>query len=294
MKKIKIILTLIITFNCVIQSQESNPKIMHSTESGESFGYKLKNLPSLWIYGKLISYFSNEMVSTFKIETKYIYGERANEIVEIKTLKTNYILQPNILYAFKFTFKRKIVDIWEDVFITEDFSEYKEQFKNSHKNDIVRRYNYNTELCIGCKTDLPIILYNKQNDSISYKIKQMKLVNEEAAQPFSGHYQFAPYNQRIDSAEIKQSVIYFDTTKSTLAPYETKIIKIQVYIPNGTDLSKKYIKRDNYEKKINCQILTANENRLMLWAEIEFKDELGNIHLFPEQGAFVQSLKVSK
>jgi hypothetical protein len=273
------------------------PQVTNEIKSGaEPYGYSILetpyNNPSFHIYGKLLNLLSDDSCYTFKIKTLFIDGEKANEILKIKTVKTNNILTKNNKYAFKFTFRDQIADIWDEVLISDNFSDYKNQYQELHENDLALVHDLNTELSVGCTKKLSVVLLNKQNDSIPFKIKKIKLLNQDAFQPYGISEKFPPYEERINNSEIKGSVVNFDSSNNILVPYEVKIIKIQVYIPEGSVLSKEYIICDNYKDKINCRKVKTKFDKLMLLADMEFIDEMGNIHTYPKEGVLIDYIQI--
>jgi DNA-binding transcriptional MerR regulator len=249
-----------------------------------------------------------------------------NEIKEMleKTPPSN--LPSDLIEGNKYVFyfyPRKISDemelnekeLWTGLRISENLTEYKQERISYHKNDLIIDPLLTTEkgddgelepgqmrseriiptdVIMGELTELKILLINKQDNDIKYRITNAKMVNEQASQWYGSSWQLPPYEERLRNATINECSISFDSSQSIILAGSTKTLTFMVNCPEVVDITKNYEICDNYEERRNCRIETANRtdnlNYLMLWGEIEFVDELGNTHTFPENGVLKQFL----
>lgn len=217
----------------------------------------------------------------------------------------------NYVFYFMKLFENEMY--WNRVTISENLTEYKQNGAVYHENDLAIDQMTTTEggegelepgqqravriipttINTGELTELKILLINKQNNDIKYKIKDAKIVNEEASQWYGSWWQLPPYEERLENAIIDECSVSFDSSEYTISADSTKTLTFTVNCPEDIDITKTYEICNNYEERRNCRIETANRtDNLMLWGEIEFTDELGNIHIFPEKGIFKQSLGI--
>ena len=200
--------------------------------------------------------------------------------------------------------------------VSENLTEYKQRGKTYHENDLAIRQMTTTiggkeeqelepgevrtvriiptTIIAGEPTELKILLINKQDNDIKYKITDAKIVNEQASQWYGYWWQLPPYEERLRNAIIDECSVNFDSSQSTISTNSTKRLIFIVTCPEAVNVTKSYEICDDYEERRNCRIETANRNDLMLWGEIEFIDELGNEHIFPEKGILKQNLVIGR
>ena len=202
---------------------------------------------------------------------------------------------------------------WDRMTISENLTEYQQNGASYHENDLVRDQMTTTEdgktelepgqqlavriiptiISAGKPTELKISLINKQDNKIRYKIKDAKIVNEQASQWYGPWWQLSPYEERLKNAVIDECIVSFNPSESTISSHSTEILTFMVDCPVGIDITRSYDICDNYEERRNCRTETAGRtDNLMLWGEIEYTDELGNVHIFPEKGVLKQSLEI--
>lgn len=271
-----------------------------------------KASPSLNVYGKLVDYSQNDL-TVFKIQTEIVNWELNNTYLEVQTNVTDVDVTRGNDYAFYFMKLSEKEGPWDRVTISENLTEYRERGKPYHKNDLARDQLTTTEggegelepqqtrvvriipttIVAGEPTELKILLINKQDNDIVYRIKNAKIVNEQASQWYGNWWQLPPYEERLENAIIDECSVSFDSSESIISAGSTRTLRFIVNCPEGVDITKSYEICDNYEERRNCRTETANRtDNLTLWGEIEFVDELGNIHIFPEKGVLKQFLEI--
>lgn len=277
--------------------------------------------PSMNVYGKLVDYSQNDL-TVFKIQSEIVnWGLNSTELevkANISELRGEGDLQVTDLeignnYAFYFMKTSLKEGPWDRLEISENLTEYKQRGKRYHKYDLARDQMITTEggegelepgqgravrifptaIVAGEPTELKILLINKQDNDIPYVIKDVKIVNEEASQWSGSRWQLPPYEERLRNAVIEECDVSFDSSESTILAGLTKTLTFTVNCPEGVDITKTYEICDDYEERKNCRTETADRtDNLMLWGEIEFTDELGNKHAFPEKGILKQFLEI--
>ena len=228
--------------------------------------------PSLNVYGKLIDYSQNELMS-FKIQSEIVNWELNNTLLEIQAkpelffnftddylrcidqkwypteaecknhfyqqynlsqkcenmielpekgllyvkceVKLDLIIGNNYVFYFSKRFDEK--GPWDSVAVSENLTKYKEDGMWKHENDLAIDQMTITEggeeelepgqmravriiptaIITGETTELKILLINKQNNDIKYKIKDAKIVNEQASQWYGYWWQLPPYEERL-------------------------------------------------------------------------------------------------
>lgn len=215
-------------------------------------------------------------------------------------------------YVFSFWENHENEDVWSRVFISENLTEYQKQGAWYHNNDLATNQIDITEekelepeqqrmlsirpkaIILGKPTEIKISLINNQNNEIKYKIKNAKLVNEEASRWSARWWEVPPYEEMLKNATIDECIVHFNTTESKIFSNSIEILSFVVTCPLDINITKNYEICDNYREKINCRMKTADRiDMLMLWGEIEFTDELGNIHTLSEKGVLKQMIHIA-
>lgn len=265
--------------------------------------------PSLDVYGELTEFVQGDDVVTFRIQPDFVNYELNDTYVEVDVNANARGLQ-NISYPiegndYAFYFVKTQDGSW-DVSISEDFAEYMEKGKVYHEKDLSRdemtttgeavngtAQIFTTIIQTDQETELEIQLTNNQDVDITYRITEANIVNEEASQWYGNWWNLPPYEERLKNAIIDDCDVSFDSSEYTLPSGESEILTFTVNCPSGIDISRDYETCDNYEERRNCRTLTADRtDNLMLWGTIEFTDELGNVHTFPEKGILKQFLEI--
>ena len=151
-----------------------------------------------------------------------------------------------------------------------------------------------TTITAGETTKLQILLINNQDNDIKYKIADAKIVNEDESRWYAVWFEEPPYEERLEKATINECVVSFDSSETIISANTAKILTFTVNCPKDIKTTRTFevcetIKRD---PKPECRKVTSDN--LMLWGTIEFVDELGNEHIFPEKGVIKQHLKIEQ
>ncbi|MBU3904553.1 MAG: hypothetical protein KJ906_00175 [Nanoarchaeota archaeon] len=198
-------------------------------------------------------------------------------------------------YVFSFLKTSEDIELWSNARLNgengySDIISYKEEVcKPVHKDDLKINELTNVEgsedtdddpatapaqriistiINIGETTEIGIQLENYQFNDITYKI-----LNADIRTAFAN-----------DVEEVCQ--VTFDSTENTiigressLIPYTTEILTFNVLCDNTVE---KESTRESCDiNGDNCQTITT-PNQFILWGEIQFTDELNNLHIVPE------------
>ena len=229
-----------------------------------------KTPPSLNVYGKLVDFSQTDKLMIFKIQSEIVNWELNNTYLEVESNLTDVNVTEGNSYVFYFMKLSEKEGPWDRVTISKNLTEYKQRGKRYHENDLAIDQMTITEgrggegelepeqvrgiriipttIIAGEPTELKILLINKQDNDIKYKITDAK----------------------IDECDVN-----FDSSESIVPAGSNKILTFTVYCPEGTNITK-------------------TTDNLMLWGKIEFIDELGNEHIFPEKGILKQFLAIGQ
>lgn len=236
---------------------------------------KPRMTPSLSIWGVLLEYKTNDGISYFKIQMKFINGKKSDEIIEIQSTPISDELAINENYNFYFYYPKFDKDYWDLKIISGGFDEYKKLNKSWHSNDIYFESSINKRLKIGWNK-LFCIVHNKGNYSLKMKINDLKLLNSEAFMRRDSRID-EEYTQRLKHAEVENYEINTDKDEFTIPPYFINICELNIFIDEQYKIEKEYyLYKDRSHKEIDT-LHTASES-LVIWGNIEYKDELGNTH----------------
>jgi len=274
--------------------------------------------PSLNVYGKLVDFSQTDKLMIFKIQSEIVNWELTDRYLEVESNLTDVDVTKGNNYVFYFMKLSEKEGPWDRVTISKDLTEYKQRGKRYHENDLTIDQMTITEggggregelkpepvrgmriipttIIAGEPTELKILLINKQDNDIKYKITDAKIVNEQASQWYGSWWQLPPYEERLKNAIIDECDVNFDSSESIIPAGSNKTLTFTVYCPEGTNITKTYEICDDYKERRNCRIETADRtDNLMLWGKIEFVDELGNEHIFPGKGILKQFLAIGQ
>ena len=151
-----------------------------------------------------------------------------------------------------------------------------------------------TEIIPGESTELKIILINKQDNDIKYKITNVNIVDELIYFPFTSRveekYMDLPsIDIRLNNAVVKNCKVKYEAGEKIIQANSNKILSFSTICNEPIIRERTYKSCDIRGEK--CKDITT-ETMFLLWGEIEFTDELGNKHIFPERGILKQELKI--
>jgi hypothetical protein len=214
-------------------------------------------------------------------------------------------------YVFYF-YKIEEKGPWTHVTVSENLTEYKERGSFSHNNDLIIDQKLTIEeesegelqpgqmrvgrifptfIIPGGMTELKIGLINKQNNDISYVIKDAKIVDENILQPFKSRWEEPTYEDRLKDSIIKSCKVIYNSQENTISVNSTKELTFEVNCEDSIECRNWYISEDI---RGNAVENVTTDCRLILWGQIEFIDELGNNHIIPELGMLKQMLTTGK
>ncbi len=237
-----------------------------------------------------------------KVNQTYTYGSGGYPLF----IQDNMFTLARVPYEFGDLVGRDIVwRVGYDFLISEDLEKYKQECASHHDKDLIRdQMTLSKEYESGAasifyhiintseEAELQIKLINKQDNYIKYKIKDAKILNEEASQWYGHWWQLPPYEQRISDSEIDECVVSFDVSEKIIPADSEQILTFSVLCSDDMVLEKSYEICEWYDENRNCTNKIAKTDNFILWGEIEFTDELDNTHIFPDQGILKQHIMI--
>lgn len=196
-------------------------------------------------------------------------------------------------------FKEADGDPWTISDMYQDMERYVAMCESYHRRDLIMYQTLSpgegataeriehTFLIPDKATDVKVLLANNQDNEIKYRINDVRVINEHASKFYGNRESEIVF---IDGCEVD-----FDTSPRTIPAKSEEVLNFPVTCAKDINMTFGREVCDNYLKRENCRTVFLDEtghNALALWGEIEYTDELGNRHTFPNKGIFKQFLDI--
>ena len=214
-------------------------------------------------------------------------------------------------YVFYFAKVSNAEGPWNIVIISENLTEYKQNGARNHQNDLTSDQMITTreeegELKPGQQrvaqiipttiitselTELEILLINKQDNDLKYRMTNASIVDYLVYLPFLNPAEEKYMNQpqidiRLSNAIIKNCNVEYDDSKQIIKSNSNETLSFFVMCNEPIVKQRTYISCDIHGE--NCKNVTT-KTEFLLWGEMEFTDELDNKHT---KGVLKQFLEI--